>query len=1539
MIVMKQIFQFIITLIFACQVQSLHAGNIPTNGKSLPTQKLINVNCDIDFVKLSWKNSISSNYKFKYYNITITNIRNIDKKDGSEMTLEFQSTNQNINISAKDKIFEGAQQVSIFIDAVYETKEKQILTVNCCPKQFISVIPECLPPTIIEVKGVTNESISFEWSGPIAKPNDVRYEIRYKLTTNNKWFNVFIYENRQKTISGLETGGVYDFEIRKICDGSFATFTLYSEWKTIGRFDIALPQFLGVNNQNCGADTTITFGQRDTTEVVAGDTIKMNGLKILVQNIQKSGSGNNTVYSGFGLLIIPFGQNLLVKVEFSSIKQLDVHKNVINSDALAVSVADDPVNYSLISSKFGMFDGEICLTKNSDPGTDSTGINNQTGEVWDEYGFDTSGYYVKVPPYDGYNPGDAIDSLYNPNGFDHNGINVTTGTIYDQNGCNINGLDSLNQPCTNVGPPYYWIKNNNETEEGQDYFNSIQNDIDSILNIRLLELKADYEDKSLVQNNLCGPLRSLLEDKVDNYGEASRAFILGENDIYLVTGMSKEFESAPLKSNFKTEDKDPEMESIEQVHVDIYNCDVEYMVIKDFLDLINDVLSNADHKSQIKNEIVNWLKSLNKDQISSFENDPISFIEQWKLKLKELLSQKQLNGFSLNTFNVNDYKNIYGIKKINYTAQASTDLSSLQFYNADKNIESFKYEFYQGRQIFEGTERAFILQDLVNRKSDQNLFLTDVNSTLTPISLKNAASDGRIYNIFLENFKIQPTAASYDASIIYDFSDNDQKIVFKSLDNQFNMNGPKSNTSLVLAQDIPIRLSNAFRLILKEGSGIIMNCDGYSGLNILADLEICREYLIPLTPSPNLLVKPEPDRVKGHFDIFVPTWDEIFIDMTIDPFVVNGYEDYKWVVDTIALDFSCTQSPGGLAPTNYTSEDGNVIGGVFQANWRGVYIKKINVEFPNKWSKTSQTTQVSAQKLVIDKHGFSGNLEVDSLLNLPDGTLSGWAFSIQHFHLGIVKNQLNAIQMDGLINIPILQAVSNCGNPGTPLPDDCVAYSAFADSKGDYCFGINFSSGAPKCVPLWKVGSIKLDTSTFISVMKKGDDFFAVANLTGAVLFDTTSLIKIKESIKFQNLQISNHPNYFSAGQWALPNIHKGIDFGGFQLYFEKISIKSDTSGSGSALGFEVSVGLGDKKSNNVSAKGSFAVYGKMNTYSDIQKWEFDKIKMNGLWIEMELKGKVTVKGGIEFYDNDQTFGSGFKGALQIGFKMLGTNSSISAVAQFGRVNNYSYYFVDALMCSDLFKIGPYQVKGIGGGVWQNMDLVNSNIALPACPPDGLPVIPTSLGATFGGQSYQPNNIGSPFGLKLILGMATTNTPELFNSTTIFRVDFSKQTIKRAFLDGNGTIMSDFDLHANVGSSNLSAGNGKSLVYSLNIDLNFNEGVFDGNLKLYVNVADVIKGQNANYEAGSASFHLEKETGFWFFKLGSPNNRLGLLFGIGDFLNIKSGMYFQMGKGLDNPSIPKEMAWLTNEKGLIVQNRNQMLNGLIFGAQFSININ
>ena len=105
------------------------------------------------------------------------------------------------------------------------------------------------------------------------------------------------------------------------------------------------------------------------------------------------------------------------------------------------------------------------------------------------------------------------------------------------------------------------------------------------------------------------------------------------------------------------------MESIEQVHVDIYNCDVEYMVINDFLDLINDVLSNAEHKSQIKNEIVNWLKSLNKDQISSFENDPISFIEQWKLKLKELLSQKQLNGFSLNTFNVNDYKNIYGIKK------------------------------------------------------------------------------------------------------------------------------------------------------------------------------------------------------------------------------------------------------------------------------------------------------------------------------------------------------------------------------------------------------------------------------------------------------------------------------------------------------------------------------------------------------------------------------------------------------------------------------------------------------------------------------------------------------------------------------------------------------------------------------------------------------------------------------------------------------------------------------------------------------------
>ncbi|MBK6901534.1 MAG: hypothetical protein IPH04_01635 [Saprospirales bacterium] len=52
---------------------------------------------------------------------------------------------------------------------------------------------------------------------------------------------------------------------------------------------------------------------------------------------------------------------------------------------------------------------------------------------WDDNGFGLDSTYIKEPPYEGYEPGDPIDSTgqYDPWGFDFNGIHKDTGTGFN----------------------------------------------------------------------------------------------------------------------------------------------------------------------------------------------------------------------------------------------------------------------------------------------------------------------------------------------------------------------------------------------------------------------------------------------------------------------------------------------------------------------------------------------------------------------------------------------------------------------------------------------------------------------------------------------------------------------------------------------------------------------------------------------------------------------------------------------------------------------------------------------------------------------------------------------------------------------------------------------------------------------------------------------------------------------------------------------------------------------------------------------------
>ena len=73
--------------------------------------------------------------------------------------------------------------------------------------------------------------------------------------------------------------------------------------------------------------------------------------------------------------------------------------------------------------------------------------------------------------------------------------------------------------------------------------------------------------------------------------------------------------------------------------------------------------------------------------------------------------------------------------------------------------------------------------------------------------------------------------------------------------------------------------------------------------------------------------------------------------------------------------------------------------------------------------------------------------------------------------------------------------------------------------------------------------------------------------------------------------------------------------------------------------------------------------------------------------------GPLKVDGWLAFYKKDNTFGDGIKGHVEATFPLL----KVEATAQFGNVNDYNYWYIDA--CAEfptaIPVVGVIGIKGL----------------------------------------------------------------------------------------------------------------------------------------------------------------------------------------------------------------------------------------------------
>ena len=1395
------------------------------------------------------------------------------------------------------------------------------------------------------------------WDGPTATIDGPRYIIRYREVGVSDWIEQYIFSGDTYTLT-LIPATTFEVEIKLINGGEGFTFTEECQWLSAGQFttecgecyippdpiveeenEITLPEF------NCGDsynEDPATAGSLLASAEI-GDVFTIGGFPIKLKEI----SGGNGVFTGKGIVPLPFG-NKIVYVEFSNVK-VNILNKIFEGDVNAVS--DIPANFPNLNN---VIEGaEICVELPNNTDLDGNGFNN-------------SGQYGVQPPYDGWSPTDSVDLTYDPNGFNVNGINVTTGTIYNQGGCTQAGLDENGQPCTFTNGPYYWLDSTTTTAEGIAYAAQVKDSL-KIKVISLLQgIRTGVLDSITSQTTECTTLRTGMEGLLQTLGH-ERVRVFGGNDKYFNEGMHQYFISAPTPILGMT-GRDQNQVDFENKHISLYHCDVSLYDLK-HMDtiLINELLDpNVD---QTVAGLLNLIKGFSAQNVSQYQGDPAAFVT-WlltQLTIQVNLNYSQLYGST--DFEESDLKWAGLTKKSpnssfipNEKINPSSFLASMDF---DGNIfpestsissQDALFQYQQGWEYIGDVHRAHYLDAIIKSRSSRTIAINDPDpNSLLPIEFTKVIAS-REHTILLDKITFSTQGASLDAYMILEVPSTGDKLVFRALNISFGPTGTQSTSTLHLLTDVQIRLNNAARLTLKgtEDTFISWDCDGFAGMGIDAQIEFCRKYLIPLDQQ-TLGVMPDPDMVTGQFKTTMPSWGEVIVDIDITPFAIAKYTKIKWQIHDAKLDFSDTQNSSGMVfPPGYESPF--VTNGVPSPLWKGFYLGELSVTVSDSLTGVAQQgtgnqnnnnsgTTFSVQNVIIDDMGVSGVFEVSPILDINKGNLGGWAFSIDTMGFEVMANQVKGAGFNGLIHIPIVKSASN--ETDTIQAADCLRYTAIIQPDDHFLFSVA-PAGDDYQVPMWK-SDIYFDNSSFIDIEYAGGQFKTKATLTGKINMDgdfgNGKSAKV-DSIRFQNVVLSNTAPYFKTGFWSFPDLEN--ELGGFKFSLNDINLKGNSTGTQVDLEFDVLLGLvGDDV--GVTAEGGFKLEGEMEMVGTRQKWKYKDFNINTLFLQASFPGVKNVAGQLSFYEEHPTYGSGFRG--QVNMEVKGVDAVIGAVAQFGKkpkpnapTENYKYFFIDAMVNFDE-GIGPgaLKIKGFGGGVYYHMNRPgNSFASLPQNPTPTI-TLPSALGQSLSGIIYSPD-ITKGLGLKATVALATKKD-KAFNANASFEIlynsaDSDANGVSDIWFYGNFKIMDEI----NVGAAPLfdAAGgkpqNGSAVSGYIDIHYNFNAKTLDANFEVFANVANVIVGVGDNDRFGWGEFYSGPDK--WFLNLGTPSNRNGLKLVVGGATFATLTTYLDLGTGIpEMPPLPPLVTQLTGVGNGFMANESTRAtgNGFAFGADLAIN--
>ena len=787
--------------------------------------------------------------------------------------------------------------------------------------------------------------------------------------------------------------------------------------------------------------------------------------------------------------------------------------------------------------------------------------------------------------------------------------------------------------------------------------------------------------------------------------------------------------------------------------------------------------------------------------------------------------------------------------------------------------------------------------------TDNEMFTTVLkgkNITL-PVGIKKTIGNSTI-TICIDSLVF---TARYAYAVVYAIVEdkkNKKKLAFYGKDIRFTKDGGftgDARIELLQTYDMAFgdKVNVKFLVDATHKNYVVFNCAGFKHLHVDTKVIFSRDMLIPENTDGTLNTNPL-TKVSTGFMADLEGFDDWMVQISNMPsFQVKGWEGTSFSVQTLTFDYSSVINPTGIVyPANY---DYPTFGtGISNNVWEGFYVSNLTVRLPKEFKLKNNATkriELTMEKGIIDKMGFTGSIAVKNLLAMGDAKMVSWDYSLDTIRVTFLKSTPTAASFSGRLKIPITKDTEVFGFTANILPNNQYNFTVRNSSK------LNF--------PLWGMGQIDIYKDSYIKVEINQGEFTPTALLSGICKIgadvngktgvnDTTKADNslTLASIEFQKILVTVTAPYLDLAPGG------SISLGGnsqkmskMPVCLNQLGIVKDMSGRvGILIKLTVNLlGKGDPGAFGASA--TVTVWGERNPQNE--KWQYYKTQLDRLSINVDINA-VSVKGYIEFFRDDVTYGSGFAGGVEIKIKAL-QGLGMSSNVLFGKKKRaatddiFRYWYVDGNITLGSLRIPILPVlyiSAMGAGAYYGVEAItDKTIDTKFKDKNGVGYIPketAGLGLkamlavegptkqVFNGELGLEISFSTTGSLEYIIFSGMVQCVEFKGASGLTNMankykELQEKTKLASLVSQKNTKPKPAEVNAEINKKS-----GGAIMVKWMMEYNAVKKEFVADVDLFVNVVSVITGAYPANHAGSLNIYIGPNK--WFYRLGVPNKPMAI---------------------------------------------------------------